>query len=509
MTKAEEKLAGLTNVTLEFYLNLMRDTETPMLMHAWALISAASACLTRRKWFPLGPLKVYPNQYIMLVGPPGVRKSAAVAFGRQLVEEVDGLRFGPNNTAGRAQGLISSMQGTKSRVDDDADKAFSDALASSGGNLNFGMEGLDLHSNHALNRSALYCAESELVGFLGRQMDEFITFLGDVWDCPAKHETSLKRELTTVHFPCLNLIGGITPMHITTYLPAQAIGQGFSSRVLMVYQDEGRKIAWPDPIDPEGLSQLKQLMNWIFNLPEGAFTYEPEVKEVVQQLYSYKLPIEDIRFSHYAQRRQSHLLKTAMALAVLRMSEVITADDVRDAHELLQITEERMAEALGEYGLTPAAVARSRVCEVLKTAVEPLTALRITLSCGSDVKQVEVQRAIYEMSQNGQIIELHLRDPAGTVRIGYVWPRAKNAFKRHAEVPVDYLLEEHKAAKPPAPKENETPRAKQKGPDTEALAAFEPGDIPELGGASSLASQGYTSVAGKLAAIVKKQQTVH
>lgn len=504
MSVVEEKLARLTNPTLEFYLGVMADTESPALMHAWGLISAASACLTRRKWFPLGPLKVYPNQFIMLVGPPGTRKSAAISFAKSLVENIDGMRFGPNNTAGRSQGLVSAMLGVKSRVNDEAEAAFADALSSAGGALNFGIDGLDEHSNHALNRSALYCAESELVGFLGRQCDEFITFLGDMWDCPEKHETSLKRETTLVHFPCINILGGITPMHITTYLPAQAIGQGFSSRVIMVYQDEGKKIAWPEPIDADSMKQLQRVMSWIYNLSEGPFEYEPAVKVKVKELYSYKLPIEDIRFLHYAQRRQSHMLKVAMALAVLRMSEVVSADDVQDAHDLLVLTESFMTSALGEYGMTPAALAKARVGEVLRANSEPMTALRITLACGSDVKQVEVQRAIFEMAQSGQIIELHLKDPTGQLKIGYVWPREMNAFKRHAEVAVPYLLdtEQHTKKRHDASHEQDPPRQKQAAVDNEQLeAALAEVELP----ASDLTEQGYGSVMDKLRGIVALQ----
>ena len=504
MTSTEEKLANLTNLTLTSYLELMAGTETPAIMDTWGIISAASACLTRRKWFPLGSIKIYPNQYIMLVGPPGIRKSAAVGYAKSLLASIEDLRFGPNTTAGRAQGLISAMQGFNSSEAEDAaaDAAIGSALSS----VNFGFDGSMLGTNHALNRSALYCAESELVGFLGQKMDEFITFLGDMWDCPASHTTGLKRERTEIHFPCLNIIGGITPMHITSYLPAQAIGQGFTSRTLLVYEDRGAKVAWPEPIDEDRLNEFRQLMLWIYNTPEGAFGYTPEVRRVVEELYTYTPAIEDIRFLHYGMRRQSHLLKVAMALCALRMDDTITADDVRDAHEILVITEKRMPEALGEYGMTPAAVAKSRVIEVLKNAMEPMTALRIAMACGSDVKDLDVQRALFEMVQRSTIVEVYLKDPQGTTRVAYAWPRESNPFKKFAEIDVEYLLDERKIKS--TARESAAPaRPKQKGIDAELLASYEPPAPTDAEGnvLQSLETQGFSSLKDKLGSLLAKR----
>lgn len=438
-------LDEVSNATLQEYLALMSETETPPIFHAWSLVSAAAACLTRRKYFPLGAIKVMPNMYVMLVGPPGVRKSAGISFISGLLEEIPNFRFAPNNTAGRMQGLVSAMNGKKPRGEEAEDKAFADAIESGGFTLNVGI-GDDLADDtaHNLNKHALYVAESELSGFIGRNMDDFITFLGDMWDKSgsSKYEYQLKNEIVSVAYPCLNIIGGITPMHITTYLPPQAIGQGFSSRVIMVYEDKAKKIAWPPEIDGESKKEFKTLLEWIFNMEEGAFNYEPEVRDAVVKLYDHNIGIEDVRFLHYAQRRQSHLLKLAMALCALRMDDCVTVADIRDAHIILCATEKRMPEALGEYGLNSAALARARVTEILKASGEPMTQSRIQISAGSDVARVDVGKAIYEMAQDHVIIEVKLRDPAGMIKTGYVWPREVNPFAKHAEVSVDYLLDD-------------------------------------------------------------------
>ena len=514
MTEANEVLKKLTNPTLAFYLELMEETETPPLFHAWSLISAASACMTRRAYLDMGPIRVMPNQYIMLVGPPGVRKSQGISFIRKLLDGIDGMRFAPNSTAGRMQGLIAAMQGPQRKSEED--EALESALGSLT-NLNLGFDGAmpeDTETTHVLNRHAMYVAEGELVSFLGMKAHEFIDFLGDMWDKSGadEYQYQLKREKVKIGLPCLNMIGAITPMHITTYLPPQAVGQGFTSRVIMVYEDRGKKVPWPDPISEEGFKQVQKLMRWIFDAVEGPFSYTPEARAAVIRLYEYDTGIGDVRFLHYKERRQTHIIKIAMALCVLRRDTTLSEYDILDAHALLSVTEARMAECLGEYGLSPLALAKARVQDVLKASRQPLTANRIVASCGSDVARADVVRALFEMSETGTIIDVQLRDPTGIITTGYVWPMVENPFERNQRIAVDYLVSDKAVAVPKRAEQSDkyeraahlldgAPATRQSFPDVS--------DIPEveaIAEASELAAQGFSSVADKLRSFISNRK---
>ena len=439
-------LENLSNTTMQFYLDMMRDTETPPIMHAWSLISAASACMTRRRWFQMGALKFWPNQFIFLTGPAGVRKSTAISFARKLVEDIENFRFGPNNTGGRMQGLVSAMMGFKSKEETEEEAAVEAALDGIMGSMNLTkLVDSDMGAEeNQFNRSSLWVAESEAVTFIGRQMDDFITFLGDIWDCPDQFHYQVKRESMKVQFPCLNIIGGITPLHITTYLPPQAIGQGFSSRVIFVYAgvEENKRIPWPEPLDPDKWREMKAVIHAIYSTEPGAFGYTAEAKDMIIKLYDYRVPIDDVRFIHYAQRRQAHLIKVAMALCALRLDDTVTAGDITDAHALLVLTESRMQEALGTHGLTDAALARARLLEFLRSQTQPATITRIIVACGADVKRQEIQRALHEMLENGNIVQVTLQDEFNTKKVGFVLVRQGNAFKRNAVIKVDYNLDE-------------------------------------------------------------------
>lgn len=530
MSHVNQALTHLKNPTVEMYLDLMHGTESPPIFHVWSLISAASACMTRRCWFDMGPIRIMPNQFIMLVGAPGVRKSTSVSFGKRLLSEIPHLRFAPNSTGGHMQGLIAAMVRGQSKQEDDDDDAIGQAVEAIN-SLNFGQDSDEsedaLGATHTLNRSALYVAEGELTTFLGLKRDDFINFLGDMWDKAgeAEHVYQLKREKIRIGNPCLNMIGGITPMHITTYLPPQSIGQGFTSRVLMVYSDYRKKIPWPEPLNDKAFGQFKRLMNWIFESKEGPFDYTEQAKELIEELYYYKVEIEDARFIHYTERRQTHMIKVAMALCALRMDNVITAEDVRDAHNLLAITETTMAEALGDYGLSPLALAKARVSDILRNAQQPMSAQRILIAAGSDINRADVGKALHELSQTKQIIELVLADSNGIERSGYVWPMESNPFAPNERVKVDYLLADRDttnrakgstAAARLADKLDEhepgLENHEHRGPEWDKLEAAQPRErvtSPHTShepSAPTLATAGHMSVMDKVAALINRKR---
>lgn len=441
MADEEYPLHKLSNGALLEYLDLMSSTESPPIFHAWSLISAVSACLGRRCWFQMGAIRIMPNQYVMLVGAPGVRKSSCISFARGLLEDVQGLRFAPNNTAGRMQGLMSAMVGPKPRKTEDDD--IDDTLGNLTLNLVDGLDisGGDEDEGNMLDRHALYVMEGELASFIGIKSTDFITFLTDMWDKSGetKYSYQLKSEATTVNFPCLNIIGAITQMHLTTYLPAEAIGQGFMSRVVMVYAESTKKIAWPEPIDPKLKNGYKALLTNVFTQREGVFDYTPEAKECIINLHNKGYgQIEDARFLHYMQRRQTHMIKCAMAFAAMRMDQTVTEGDVLDAHQLLTMTESKMAESLGDYGLSPIALARSRVMDILREAKEPLTAPRIAMAVGGDIRHPDLQKAMYELEESGQLISIVAEDATGQRRTAYITHKTLVVRNSEGNVKVNY-----------------------------------------------------------------------
>src|SRR5712664_3382569 len=63
---------------IESYLDFYEDTEPPTIFNRWCIIAGIGAILGRQCWVQHGHIKIYPNQYVMLVGESGTRKSTAI-----------------------------------------------------------------------------------------------------------------------------------------------------------------------------------------------------------------------------------------------------------------------------------------------------------------------------------------------------------------------------------------------------------------------------------------------
>ena len=77
---------------LDAYAEYTEETESAPMFHRWVSLSMISAVLRKKVWLSLGRIKVFPNMYIVLVAEPGIaRKSQAISYGVDLLNEVPGI----------------------------------------------------------------------------------------------------------------------------------------------------------------------------------------------------------------------------------------------------------------------------------------------------------------------------------------------------------------------------------------------------------------------------------
>jgi hypothetical protein len=78
---------------IEEVLESTKKFETPRRFYYWSTLAAISAVLKDRVWFDMGGnYNCYPNIYVLLYGPSGIRKGPAVALAEDLVSRVDNTR---------------------------------------------------------------------------------------------------------------------------------------------------------------------------------------------------------------------------------------------------------------------------------------------------------------------------------------------------------------------------------------------------------------------------------
>jgi hypothetical protein len=402
---------------IKLYLDYVENTESPRLFHVWSFLSSISAAMGRRCWLPMGTGEVWPNQYIILTGPPAVRKSTAFKISCSFLRKYTGVKFAPDDTGGQRQGMISAMMDCGDKDSEDDNKiiqALAQGIKASGeadtttslADLSHTLDVVgDLHLDTRDPRT-MFIAASELNSVLGEGNTALLTFLQKMWDGDA-YKYQLKSTSVELKDALLGIIGATTPSQLALAMPPEAVGQGFTSRVIFVYADKkhARRIARPTlrtDLEPE----LGGIFSKVFHEFHGPFEENKLAAREMDKLYERGVAIQDPRFVHYADRRHTHLQKVCMALAASRGSNTIELIDVKFADQLLMFTEQSMSEALGEYGMNKLGAAKQRLLDYLKTTDAPIPTNLLYGMLSRDMSQIDFKKTIMELHNAGKLTQV-------------------------------------------------------------------------------------------------------
>ena len=367
-------LLQVGNAYLDAYLEMVEDTESPRIFHLWSALSILGSSLGRRCFFKLGHKIIYPNQYVVLVGTPGMRKSTAMSIGETILKTTTGIKFAPDDTSGQRQGLIKEMIGT----DADAPKFLEGQILASDDKTISGLslaqisqisdETQDEHLFEIANadREHLAAFADEFSTFVGENSGQLLQFLSTCWDGKS-YKYSLKNSSTILKKPLLNILGCTTPVSLAKSMPKAAAGQGILSRMILVYGSRKYKsIARPQGLNPECEEIVRQIVSHSYSNLAGEFRETPEAEALGVKLYDIAHTITDSRFTYYAERRYTHLIKLAMILCASRGEMEIIPGDYLLANKLLTATELGMPDALGEFGLNEMGTLKQGLLEFMR-----------------------------------------------------------------------------------------------------------------------------------------------
>lgn len=332
------------------YFEYVGETEAPLLYHRWSAVSMLGALLGRSVWFPFGHSRIYPNQYIMLMGSPGARKSSAIGISRKLIAETGYKRFAPDRLS-KERFLMEMKPHADEELETDLINLVFDAP------------------------SELYVVAEEFTDFVGHGGIEFMTMLTKLWDNMDRYEhPKIHGKSVVVEKPTVNIIGGNTVQGLALALPPEALGNGFMSRVIFVHSEAtGKKITFPKPISSSLKHKLIDHLQEMKASVLGEVSYDDEAHHLLDRMYREFKDVEDHRFKSYSTRRFTHLLKLCVILCASDLRKVITAQDALNANTLLHYTELRMPKALGEFGRSKYSDTAHAILDILSHTSKPLT----------------------------------------------------------------------------------------------------------------------------------------
>ena len=407
MPAIEKEFSWIENEFLFNYLRYTTNVESPRLMHLWAALSGIAATIGRRARINLGIGNLYPNLYVLLVGPPGTRKSTAINTMLRFVKEETKTQIAPDDTSGQRQGLIAALKG----AEDDDWKDQVDLLDNTDAvdRVVEHVSDLEMSINDA-NKHHMYIVASEFGSFLGQNNLALTRFLVKMWD-GEDYVYQLKNSKHVLRNALLNMIGGTTSTDIATLLPPEAIGQGFMSRIILIYEARKQRRIPPSKagVDDNYYEAIAAVFREADQM-HGMFELSNAANELSDHLYMQDVKINDTRFIYYSERRHTHLLKLSAVLAATRGTMTIEPADIEQADILLSVTEESMPDALGEYGLSPIAAAKQKMLEFIQHANGPVTDRVLWLVMNRDMRLVDFHNALSEMINAGKIIAVDTRN---------------------------------------------------------------------------------------------------
>lgn len=322
----------------------LRGTESPTLFVEWTALSLISTVVKREvtiKWF-YNPL--YTHLYVILAGTAGiVKKSSVISFGASVL---DGVANEIKSDVIRAKKTINIMRdkGTPEALIDALNAKKIKVIDTSGETVR-SPEGKALFVP-ATNEILILLSEMSVMVNKQSYNESLIQILMRLYDPEGQFESSTKTggkiKLSKLH---TNLLAATTAEGFKDSIPNAALGDGFISRCVIVYQEKTTRRFFPPRIvaNAPDVDELRRRLAWIAENAQGEFTFDEEATAYAWEWYNrFRDNIErDISSAGSRSRMDVILLKVAVLLKIQAYDLADNVVDIRyikDAGRLLRYT---------------------------------------------------------------------------------------------------------------------------------------------------------------------------
>lgn len=336
---------------IDEYLRYTSGQESPELFHVWVAIVLIATMLERNVFLNRGYYKIYPNLYVILVaGTSKCHKSVAINMG--------------------VKNILSRLEDKPSIF---AQKITNERL------IQFLGEQAKLNSTEEEDRITFTAsgliAATELSTFLGkRAMDTgIITTLTDLYDSPDEWKYETKTSGTNIlQNTCINLLGASTGKWLRSAIPTEAVGGGFISRSIFVYQNSPKRlIAFPEDEVPETIDQMEdKLVNDLTHIQklEGCVTFTPEAKTWYTKWYRDDAErTAQHTESDFFTRWSEVILKVAMILSVAERDDLtIRVKDLEKADDYLEKVRKTMSPVINQMTVADSEMVTAKILGIIR-----------------------------------------------------------------------------------------------------------------------------------------------
>jgi hypothetical protein len=306
------------------FLDYTKNVGSPEIWRRWTAISILGGALERRVGLKTARGILYPNTFVMLVGPPAAGKSIIIEEARKFWTDAGGLFLAPS--AITRAGMIDILEESRKTI---------------------------LTPDGPMIYHPMLVASSEFGNLVPAYENDWINQLNELYDCGVifRARTRALGE-KVIEGPYMHIVAGTQPQYLRVLLPEEAFGMGFFSRFILIYSGSAPKTSIFDA--PEKNKKLAAMLR--SDLEEvveliGDFSIDEEAKAFYEEAYknSFAPQPEHPKLQHYNGRRIVHILKIAMAVAVGENSDLIlTKSHIETALHYLHDAERHMPQIFTE-----------------------------------------------------------------------------------------------------------------------------------------------------------------
>lgn len=423
---------------LDDYQIYAAGDEAPPAYHVWCGMSLLSACMGPNIWLDMGKFNIQPNLYILLVGPPGLRKSTAKDVAESLAKEIGNIPCIPSSTT--KESAVQNISSEKSRHRmvykwKDQPRYYTKAC---------------IFSDEFIN----------LVAYGGDPLG-WIQLLTELYNPkPVFDVSTISRGKTEMPYPYIHLLGCMTPELTSNLISQGALSGGFSRRTLYIYSNEPGS-AVPIPFlsteQREAKARVIARGREVQKL-QGGFSLQGEAKEIYIDWYHKNYA--DIKVAttqavtNFMQSKPNQMLKLAMIHHLSKHDDFLfNAEDLHFAIKHIDIAQEHIDLVFSSVGRNPHAATISGIVAFVEqqTARSPhyISVKRIIGNFLKDSPGENTQKILNDLvnAEPPQLHKSRVTIAAQSIEV-YVSPKHLEAFQKATALQKAPALSLNLASKP-------------------------------------------------------------
>lgn len=394
------------------YLLYCQESEVPISFHFWSAMTLLGTMASDRVWIDMNNHFIWPMLYTFLISQTADRKSQAIdtAFAQEwgVASYFNDILRENNQThssiyvapsSGTWQGLLKNVERFQQ----------------------------DQPPKH--KRANVAVVVDEMVTLFGKDQFGARTYFERLTDMynkvkPDYAHPLAKGNVVLKNFS-LSFIAGSTQEWIRAGIDTSMFAGGFVGRCIFITNPGTKRNYWrPGVLDPIKAKSLAQDMAFLVDMPPTEFNmsaWDGWAADWYEDLKDYLTTLEktEPRLHAYYKRKQAHLLKTAMLLALSKGRAYGVLKDIEQAARLLEHEETHLQGIFREIEHSPETLLADQIVEVITRAGGEIleTQLMTILREGGNITNVQILRAAEILLTK----EHRVRIKPGPIGKGRIW----------------------------------------------------------------------------------------